>query len=59
MNKDGKVGTFALRLPNSTRIQAISIAKHEGISLNQLITLSVIEKIARLELMLDVLQRES
>lgn len=42
-------GTFPLRLPKSTRHQAVEVAKAEGLSLNQFITLAVVEKIARLE----------
>ena len=41
--------SFALRLPRSTRFQANEIAKAEGISLNQFITLAVAEKITRLQ----------
>lgn len=40
---------FALRLPKSTRRQANELAKQEGLSLNQFITLAVAEKIVRLE----------
>jgi hypothetical protein len=39
---------FPLRLPNSTRNQAVEFASTEGISLNQFITLAVAEKIERL-----------
>jgi len=42
---------FALRLPRSTRIEAVRIAKHEKISLNHFVALAVAEKIARLELL--------
>jgi hypothetical protein len=40
---------FPLRLPRSTHAQAMQAAREEGISLNQLITLAVVEKITRLE----------
>lgn len=40
---------FALRLPRSTRRQAHEMAKQEGLSVNQFITLAVAEKIVRLE----------
>jgi hypothetical protein len=41
--------SFPLRLPFSTRRQAIEIAEREGLSLNQFISLAVAEKITRLE----------
>ena len=41
--------SFPLRLPFSTRRQAIEIAQREGLSLNQFISLAVAEKITRLE----------
>lgn len=41
--------SFPLRLPFSTRRQAIEIAESEGLSLNQFISLAVAEKITRLE----------
>jgi len=41
--------TFPLRLPKTTRIQAVEIASREGVSLNQFIALAVAEKIARME----------
>lgn len=40
---------FALRLPRSTRRQAGEMAKQEGLSLNQFITLAVAEKLVRME----------
>jgi hypothetical protein len=40
--------SFALRLPASTRLQAIEGAKKEGMSLNQFITLAVAEKTVRM-----------
>lgn len=40
---------FPLRLPRSTRQEATEIAKREGLSLNQFITLAVAEKIVRIE----------
>ena len=46
--KDGP-SSFPLRLPKSTRLQAIELAQNEGLSLNQFITLAVTEKIVRLE----------
>lgn len=45
----GKVGTFPLRLPRTTRFQANELAQREGLSLNHFISLAVAEKIARLE----------
>jgi predicted HicB family RNase H-like nuclease len=41
--------SFPLRLPFTTRRQAIEIAQREGLSLNQFISLAVAEKITRLE----------
>jgi hypothetical protein len=41
----------ALRLPKSMRIEAVEIAKREGISPNHFIALAVAEKIARLEVL--------
>ena len=41
--------SFPLRLPYSTRQQAIEIAQREGLSLNQFISLAVAEKLTRLE----------
>ena len=46
-----RTGTFALRLPKSTRFQASNFAKREGVSLNQFIVLAVGEKIIRMEAM--------
>jgi len=46
--KDGP-SSFPLRLPRSTRLQAIEVAQNEGLSLNQFIALAVTEKIVRLE----------
>ena len=43
--------SFALRLPQSTRVEAAEIAKREGVSLNQFVALAVAEKIARMELL--------
>jgi hypothetical protein len=43
--------SFALRLPQSMRIEAVDIAKREGISLNHFVVLAVAEKIARLEVL--------
>lgn len=43
------IAVFPLRMPRSTRDQAIHTAKEEGISLNQLIILALVEKIARME----------
>jgi hypothetical protein len=40
--------TFPLRLPHSTRLQAVEIAKREGLSLNQFIVIALVEKITRL-----------
>lgn len=50
MAKDVSLAKFALRLPLSMRRQLIELAKSEGISLNQFITLAIAEKIVRLEL---------
>jgi hypothetical protein len=41
---------FALRLPVSTRQLASELARLDGISLNQFITIAIAEKIVRLEL---------
>ena len=50
MNKDNsRPISFPLRLPFTTRRQAIEIAHREGLSLNQFISLAVAEKITRLE----------
>jgi len=50
MNKENsRPMSFPLRLPFSTRRQAIEIAQREGLSLNQFISLAVAEKITRLE----------
>lgn len=50
MNKDNsRPISFPLRLPFTTRRQAIEIAQKEGLSLNQFISLAVAEKITRLE----------
>lgn len=50
MNKDNsRPISFPLRLPFTTRKQAIEIAQKEGLSLNQFISLAVAEKITRLE----------
>ena len=42
--------TFPLRLPKSTRLQAVEIAKREGLSLNQFIVLAIAEKLTRLSM---------
>lgn len=49
--KSTGAGSFALRLPKSTRYAAAEIATAEGISLNQFIVLAVVEKIVRSEAM--------
>lgn len=49
MTKDENLTSFALRLPRSTRRQANEIAKNEGISLNQFITIALAERIVRLQ----------
>jgi predicted HicB family RNase H-like nuclease len=49
VNSDKKQKTFPLRLPNSLRIDAVRTALEEGISLNQLISLAVAEKLMREE----------
>ena len=49
MPKVKSATSFPLRLPSSTRNQADEIARSEGISLNQFITLAIAEKIVRLE----------
>ena len=43
------VAVFPLRLPKSTRLEATEVASHQGLSLNQFITLAVTEKIVRME----------
>ena len=45
--------TFPLRLSASSRRRAIDLANEEGISLNQFIVLATVEKIARLELLIE------
>lgn len=42
--------TYPLRLPRTTRLQAIELARREGVSLNQFILQAVAEAITRLEL---------
>jgi hypothetical protein len=42
-------GSFTLRLPPTTRIQATDLAHREGLSLNQFISIAVAEKITRME----------
>ena len=49
MTENTKATTFPLRLPKSTRLQAVELAQREGLSLNQFIALAVAEKITRLE----------
>ena len=49
MTENTKATTFPLRLPKSTRLQAVDLAQREGLSLNQFIALAVAEKITRLE----------
>lgn len=49
MNREHKPSSFPLRLPLTVRQRAIDLAQHEGISLNQFISLAVAEKIARME----------
>jgi len=49
MKENTRPMSFPLRLPISTRRQAIDIAQKEGLSLNQFISLAVAEKITRLE----------
>jgi len=46
--RNKNVAGFLLRLPKSTRSKAAEIAKEEGVSLNQFITLAVAEKLIRL-----------
>jgi P27 family predicted phage terminase small subunit len=46
MAENSKTATFPLRLPKSIRLQAVELAKREGLSLNQFIALAVVEKIA-------------
>lgn len=53
MAESKKTATFPLRLPKSTRLQAIEMARREGLSLNQFIALAVAEKIARLEIAME------
>ena len=40
---------FLARLPHSTWVSAKQVAEDEGISLNQLVTMAVAEKLARLD----------
>lgn len=42
------MSTMSIRLPNSLHKQLRDLAKHEGISMNQLITSAVAEKMAAL-----------
>jgi hypothetical protein len=44
-----EISTYPLRLPKSLKSQLARIAKREGISVNQLITLAVAEKVSALE----------
>jgi predicted HicB family RNase H-like nuclease len=43
--------TFPLRLPHSTRVQAVEIAKREGLSLNQFIVIALVEKITKMTML--------
>lgn len=45
--KIGKANSFPLRLPVTMRRELKALAETEGISINQLITLAVAEKIVR------------
>jgi predicted HicB family RNase H-like nuclease len=49
MTKKRTTPSFPLRMPKSTREQAIEMATREGISLNQFVSMAVAEKIVRLE----------
>lgn len=45
-----KVQSVPLRLPRSTRLEAIDAANSEAILLNQFITLALVEKLARMQI---------
>ena len=45
--KSGKANSFPLRLPVTMRRELKALAETEGISINQLITVAVAEKIVR------------
>lgn len=47
ISKTGKATSFPLRLPVTMRQELNALAKREGISINQLISLAVAEKIVR------------
>jgi len=49
MRSKTAASTFPLRLPKSTRDEATEVAYHEGVSLNQFISLAVAEKLVRLK----------
>jgi len=49
MQSDKPHPVFPLRLPTTTRMQAVELASLDGVSLNQFISLAVAEKIARLQ----------
>ena len=49
MTKSENLAVFPLRLPRSTHRQAIEIARSDGISLNQFISIAVAEMIVRWE----------
>ena len=49
VKENARPGSFPLRLPHSMRRQANDLARREGLSLNQFISLAVAEKITRLE----------
>ncbi len=49
MQSDKPHPVFPLRLPTTTRLQAVELASLDGVSLNQFISLAVAEKIARLQ----------
>jgi hypothetical protein len=51
MTKENKAANaFPLRLPRTMRREITGLARHEGMSVNQFITIAVAEKMARLEL---------
>jgi hypothetical protein len=48
-NTNAGRGSFPLRLPISMRREADELARKDGLSLNQFITLAVAEKLTRME----------
>ena len=48
-SSNGQPKTFPLRLSSTMRLQAIELARRDGISLNQFVAQALVEKITRLE----------